>query len=87
MKCRKTLDDVETGATRQHRDKVGGRTADCPTGIRHVGGVNWHQALLRNVGTCRPDAKGEAQAEATASVRVPKRGTGAESPVVGSKVL
>lgn len=35
----------------------------CPTGIRHEGGVTLIQALVRNVGTCRPDAKGEAQAD------------------------
>jgi hypothetical protein len=35
----------------------------CPTGVRHVGGVTLDQALVRNVGTCRPDAKGEAQAD------------------------
>lgn len=31
---------------------------DCPTGVRHEGGVTLIQALVRNVGTCRPDAKG-----------------------------
>ena len=70
MKCRKTLDDVKAGANEQHRDQVGRSTADCPIGIRHEGGVNWQQVSLRNVGTCRPDAKGETQAEATASVRL-----------------
>ena len=40
-----------------------GELADCLTGIRHEGGVTLIQALVRNVGTCRPDAKGEAQAE------------------------
>jgi hypothetical protein len=40
-----------------------GGLADCPAGIRHEGGVTLIQALVRNVGTCRPDAKGEAQAE------------------------
>lgn len=34
----------------------------CPTGVRHEGGVTLIQALVRNVGTCRPDVKGEAQA-------------------------
>lgn len=27
--------------------------------IRYVGGVTMHQALMRNVRTCRRDAKGE----------------------------
>ena len=34
----------------------------CSTGVRHEGGVNEGQASVRNVRTCRPDAKGEAQA-------------------------
>ncbi len=32
-------------------------------GVRHKGGVNLVQALLRNVGTCRSDVKGETQVE------------------------
>ena len=35
----------------------------CLVGVRHEGGVNVIQALVRNVGTCRLDAKGEVQAE------------------------
>jgi len=38
-----------------------GEPVYCLGGIRHKGGVNLYQALVRNVGTCRPDAKGEAQ--------------------------
>jgi hypothetical protein len=34
-----------------------------PIGIRHRGGVTSIQALMRNAGTCRPDAKGEIQAD------------------------
>ena len=30
-------------------------------GVRHKDGVNLDQALVWNVGTCRPDAKGETQ--------------------------
>ena len=33
-----------------------------PDGIRHGGGVTLNPALARNVGTCRPDAKGAIQA-------------------------
>ena len=33
-----------------------------PVGIRHEGGAILIQASVRNVGTCRSDAKGEAQA-------------------------
>jgi len=37
--------------------------ADGPFGIRHKGGVTLIQASVRNLGTCRPDAKGEIQVE------------------------
>ena len=37
--------------------------ADGPIGIRHKGGVTLIQALVRNLGTCRPDVKGEVQVE------------------------
>ena len=39
-----------------------GKPADCPTDVRHEGGVTLRQASIRNTGTCRPDAKGETQA-------------------------
>jgi hypothetical protein len=39
------------------------KPADCPTGVRHEGGVTLIQALVRNVGTCRPEVKGEVQAD------------------------
>ena len=32
-------------------------------GIRHRGGVNLSQVFVRNVGTCRLDAKGEIQTD------------------------
>jgi len=35
-----------------------------PCGIRHKGGMTLVQAFVRNVGTCRLDAKGEIQVEA-----------------------
>ena len=38
-----------------------GKPADCPSGVRHRSGVTLIQALVRNVGTCRPDDKGETQ--------------------------
>ena len=58
MTCRKRIDDVETGGMSLTRDKSG----RCPDfGHRHGGGVTLDQALARNVGTCRPDAKGEIQ--------------------------
>ena len=36
----------------------------CVGGTRHKGGVTLDQALVRNVGTCRLDDKGEIQGEA-----------------------
>lgn len=61
MKCRKRIDDAETGEMSLLRDKSGGWPDCCPDGIRHEGGVTLRLALTRNVGTCRPDVKGEAQ--------------------------
>jgi len=53
-----------------------------PVGIRYKGGVNVYQALVRNVGTCRRDDKGEGASGEPARPRVPMRGTGAELLVV-----
>ena len=50
------------------QDKLVGKPADCPSGVRHRSGVTLIQALVRNVGTCRPDVKGETQ------VRGPHKG-------------
>ena len=87
MTCRKGSDDVETGGGPISRDKLGGCPDDCPGGIRHVGGAKPDQALVRNVRTCRPDAKGKVQVAKTARAKVLMRGTGAEQPAVGLKVL
>src|ERR1035437_6823062 len=40
---------------------LGGALKPGPSGIRLGGGVNPDQALLWNAGTCRSNAKGEAQ--------------------------
>src|SRR6187401_3264597 len=61
MTCRKRIDDVETGEMSLPRDESGGWPDCCPDDIRHEGGVTLRLAVARNVGTCRPDAKGEAQ--------------------------
>jgi hypothetical protein len=61
MTCRKRIEDVETGGKSLTRDESGG-CPDCgPGGIRHAGGMTLDLALTRNVGTCRPDVKGEIQ--------------------------
>ena len=44
-------------------------------------------ASVRNVGTCRCDVKGEPREGDTSIGRVPMRSTGAELPVVVSKLL
>ena len=87
MTCRNSLDDVKTGGAIFFRDKLRGGPEDCLSGIRHVSGANPEQALVGNVRTCRPDAKGDVQAAKPARTRVPMRGTGAEQSVVGLKVL
>ena len=87
MTCRNAMDDVETGGASSSRDKLGGRPEDGPSDIRHVGGAKLDQALVWNVRTCRPDAKGDVRAAETARARVPRRGTGAERPVVGRRML
>lgn len=62
MTCRNVSD------RRRNRDldfysasKGWGRPANCPTGVRHEGGVTLDQALTKNTGTCRSDTKGEIQ--------------------------
>jgi len=60
--CRKSQNDVETGVNLAPGSKGWGGPADCPTGVRHEGGVTLRQASIRNTGTCRADAKGETQA-------------------------
>ena len=48
----------------------------------------WVLARARNVGTCRPDAKGEAQPGCPhESKKVLMRGTGTEQLTVGMKAL
>jgi hypothetical protein len=61
MKCRKRIDDVETGGPSLTREESGGCPDFGPDGIRHEGGMTQDLALARNVGTWRPDAKGEIQ--------------------------
>ena len=61
MTCRKRIDDVKTGEMSLPRDESGRWPDYGPDGIRHGGGVTLRRALARNVGTCRPDAKGDAQ--------------------------
>ena len=61
MKCRNAKDDVKTGMRRLIRDEFRGRPVYCLSGVRHRGGVSLYWASVWNVGTCRPDVKGEIQ--------------------------
>jgi hypothetical protein len=61
--CRKRRDVIETRLQLLAWDRARGAPADCPSGDRHEDGVSPAQALVRNVGTCRLDAKGEIQVE------------------------
>lgn len=63
MTCRKRRDAIETELQSLARDEARREPADCPSGGRHEGGASPAQALVRNVGTYRLDAKEELQAE------------------------
>ena len=59
--CRKLMDVIGTRLQSLAWDRARGMPADCPSGDRHEGGVSPAQALVRNVGTYRLDAKGDLQ--------------------------
>jgi len=61
MKCRKSIDVIETRPKWLDWDAAREEPDYCSSGDRHEGGVSPAQALVRNVGTCRLDAKGELQ--------------------------
>ena len=87
MTCRKVSKRCQNRELTSVPGKGWGELADCPIGIRHEGGVTMIQALVRNAGTCRPDAKGEAQADSIRegeSTDAGHRGGVARSRVEGS---
>ncbi len=61
MTCRKGRDDVKTGRELLAQEKAWKEPVYWPGGVRHEGGVTWTQALVWNLGTCRPDGKGDIQ--------------------------
>ncbi len=61
MTCRKRRDAIETELQLLARDEARRKPVDCPSGGRHEGGASPVQALVRNVGTYRLDAKGALQ--------------------------
>jgi hypothetical protein len=87
MTCRKTLSDVETGIETLSWERGGEVPVYGSTGVRHEGGVILIQAWVRNVGTCRSDAKGDAPAGSPRkrqSTEAGHRGGVARSRVEGS---
>lgn len=60
----KSGDVVKTGDSSRSSGGARRRPAYCPGGVRHKDGMTLIQAFARNVGTCRPDAKGETQVAA-----------------------
>lgn len=85
MSCRNEIDVIETGLLFEAWDKVWGKPVYCPDGGRQKGGASLVQAFMGNVGTWRPDVKGEAREGEPARVRVPRRGAGADQPVIVMK--
>lgn len=61
MTGRNSIDDAKTGEEWSLRDQCGRSLATGPCGIRLEDGMNPSQALVRNVGTCRLDAKGDVR--------------------------
>src|SRR6516164_282442 len=59
MKCRKRIRRCQNRGLTLPPGSARGNPEDCPSGIRHVDGAKLNQALVRNVRTCRSDAKGE----------------------------
>jgi hypothetical protein len=62
--CRKRWNVAETGLQLLARDEARRMPVDCPSGDRHQDGMSSAQALVRNVGTCDLDAKGDLQVAA-----------------------
>jgi hypothetical protein len=61
MRCRNRRDDVETGGRLPTGNSLGEYLKSRMDGVRHRGSVTVVQACVWNVGTCRPDDKGELQ--------------------------
>src|SRR5215510_4884977 len=59
MKCRNRIRRCQNRGLTLPPGSARGNPEVCPSGIRHVDGARLNQALVRNVRTCRSDAKGE----------------------------
>src|SRR6266498_4508181 len=87
QKCRKRIRRCQNRGVTLPPGSARGNPEACPSGIRHVGDAKLNQALVRNVRTCPPMQRERSQAAQTARIRVPKRSTGTEQLVVGTKAL
>jgi hypothetical protein len=63
MRCRNIRDGVKTAGPWRPAGLAQREPAYCLGGVRHRDGMNLIRAFVRNVGTCRPDVKGETQVE------------------------
>lgn len=61
VRCRNRKDDVETGGRLPTGINLSEYLKSRMDGVRHRGSVTIVQACAWNVGTCRPDDKGEFQ--------------------------
>src|ERR1039457_985822 len=57
MTCRKAIRRCQNRGLTLPLGSTRGNPEACPSGIRHVGGAKFNQALVRNVRTCCSDAK------------------------------
>ena len=85
MRRRKGMTAIETRLRIRLWDKARKGPAYGPGGGRRRSGASHIQAPVWNVGTERPDAKGEARGEEPRRVRVPMRDAGADWSVVAKK--
>ena len=85
MRRRKAFQATETRAPACSWDEARKGPVYGPGGDRRIGGVSLIQAFVRNMGTWRPDAKGDAQEGRSSRARVPMRDAGADHLVVVMK--
>jgi len=85
VRRRKEINVIETRTQGRLWDKVWKKPVYCPDGDRRRGGASRVQALVRNVGTERPDVKGEVRGVEPRRARVPMRDDGADWFVVVMK--
>jgi hypothetical protein len=85
MRRRKGMSVIETRIRMNPRDKARKGPVYGPGGDRRRSGASRVQALVWNVGTERPDAKGEVRGDEPRRASVPMRDDGADRSVVAMK--